>query len=607
MTFPVLTMYRGLLALALAAQFAAALAANTPAQPSTQLAVEVEEQPEPSASAQPLSASSPASASVSAPGESSSGHPVRIETSKRGAALELYAVNDGFAPVSVTIELTKAKNTGFSPNVIGTNASHLIPPHSRKLITMAVPLKKGRPMEFAYIHRFAFGDNLAELSQGYKYRLPIPDGTTAVLRAFSALPYKSNFFTTAHAAELLAPPGTPVVVARPGVVFLASDISQHPPSRDGGTLGNHVAVLHDDGSWAVYASLQSGSVKVKPGDRVEVSQQIAVIGRNPTSADTFLIFGVVRAVGGLTVATIPFLFTSKAVEEINPTLFAGPVSPDLRIKYPPPVSEDPWHPPETVLPTPPVITNYGDEDLTPLQRQNLYRQRVVDHANAGRETVGDSTTLVFLGGVAVALSFVAFGLSLLNSGKGANTGARGWLWSLIHGSQPTGTLSFDPSDAKPPVVGPVVAQASQENAALAKEAQNPATLAGDPNSQESVPDDKARAQPAPNQRLHDPVTLELIRHMSHSTPLGLLSTHGVPASAVVESASPTETIDFVLIRASDASVVLIVLRAENHYLAHTMALAGVPHVVLPQTPTAEQVRASVQSALQSSSAPRLPA
>jgi hypothetical protein len=60
-----------------------------------------------------------------------------------------------------------------------------------------------------------------------------------------------------------------------------------------------------------------------------------------------------------------------------------------------------------------------------------------------------------------------------------------------------------------------------------------------------------------------------------------------------------------LIRASDASVVLIVLRAENHHLAHTMAVAGVPHVVLPQTPTAEQVRASVQSGLQSSPTPRL--
>lgn len=531
---------------------------------------------------------------------------VRIETAKRGAALEMYAVNDGFAPVNVIIDLIKAKNTGFAPNVIGPNVAHLVPPHSRKLITMAVPLKKGRPMDFNYKHRFAFGDNLAELAVGYKYRLPVPDGTTAVLRPFSALPYKTNFFSTSHAVELLAPEGTPVVAARPGIVFLAVDASSASAPSGTNPLGSHVGVFHDDGSWSVYGSLRSGSLKVKPGDRVEINQALAAIGRNSLSVDTFLVYGVARALGGLSVATIPFLFTSKTVEEINPTLFTGPVSPDQKVKYPPPISEDPWHPPENVLPNPPVITNYGDEDLSPLQRQNLYRQRIVDHANAGRETVGDSSTLVFLGGVAIALSFVAFGLSLLNHSKAGHTGARGWLWSLIHGSQPTGGLSFDPNSARPPIVGPVLAEVppSGDQKVDPELVQADGTADGPPAADASGP---AAPQPAASQRLHDPVTLELIRHVSHSTPLGLLSTHGVPASAVVESASPTESIDFVLIRASDASVVLIVLRAENHHLAHTMSVAGVPHVVLPATPTVEQVRACIQAGLQAPASPKLAA
>lgn len=512
--------------------------------------------------------------------------------------------------MNVTIDLTKAKNTGFAPNVIGPNVAHLVPPRSRKLITMAVPLKKGRPMDFAFTHRFSFGDNLAELTQDHLYRLPIPDGSTAVLRPFSALPFKTNFFSTAHAVEVLAPQGTVVVASRPGVVFFVSDSADGSPPSDPSALGNHLLVLHDDGSWSVYASLQSGSVKVAPGDRLETNQPLASIGRNPVSVDTFLVFGVVRALGGLNVGTIPFTFTSKHVEHINPTLFTGPVSPDLEIKYPPRVAEDPWHPPEYVLPTPPVITNYGDEDLSPIQRQALYRQRIIDHANAGRETVGDSGTLVFLGGVAIALSVIAFALTLLNHGKSAQTGARGWIWGLLHGSQPTGALSFDPEDAKPPILGPVVSQPTPTKGTSPDSGSPTDPQPGDQSAAPDPSDPSTQAQspsddPKPNQRLHDPVTLEIIRHVSHSTPLGLLSTHAVPASAVVASASPTEVCDFVLIRASDASVVLVVLRSENHHLAHTMSVAGVPHTVLPETPTSDQVRAAIQSALQSSTGQRL--
>ena len=594
MPFPTLSACQVLLAFLLCTLLVDDSFSQPASGPAPQPVVLAARQPDTSASAE----ASPASAVASSP---SPAHPidlVRLESVPRGAALEIYAVNQGFAPINLVISLTKSKNTGFAPNVIGPNVSHLVQPLSRKLITMAVPLKKGRAMDFAYVRSYSFGDNLAEVQSAYRYRLPIPDGTSAVLRIFSGLPYKTNFMTTANLVELLAPIGTPVVASRSGVVFLTNDTSHSPSAASTSPLGDYILILHDDGGWAVYGWLRPGSLKVKPGDKVELNQAIAAIGPNPATLDTYLLFGVVRNLGGTVVSGIPFTFTSKAVEEINPALFTGPISPDLAIKYPPAVAREPWNPAEDVLPTPPVISNYGDEDLSPLQRQTLYRQRIVDHANAGRETVGDNSTLVFLGGVAVAMSFLAFGLSLLSNGKSSPTGARGWLWSLIHGSQPTGALSFDPSSAKPLIVGPVIS-----DPASPRKPDDSSAPGRDPSSAETATDSEhvpSEANPDPTaavQRLHDPGTLELIRHVSHATPLGLLSTQSIPLSALVQSAAPTDVLDFVLIRANDGSVVLVILRERNRHLTYTLAGAGIPNVVLPSDPTADQVKAAIQTAL----------
>ena len=42
--------------------------------------------------------------------------------------------------------------------------------------------------------------------------------------------------------------------------------------------GNHIVIAHDDGSFSIYGHLQSGSARVKAGDRVAQRQPVAAIG-----------------------------------------------------------------------------------------------------------------------------------------------------------------------------------------------------------------------------------------------------------------------------------------------------------------------------------------
>lgn len=55
-----------------------------------------------------------------------------------------------------------------------------------------------------------------------------------------------------------------------------------------GLLGNHVVVENDDGTYAAYAHLRRGSLKVRPGQRVEVGTLLAEVGNSGNSSEPHL-------------------------------------------------------------------------------------------------------------------------------------------------------------------------------------------------------------------------------------------------------------------------------------------------------------------------------
>jgi len=89
-----------------------------------------------------------------------------------------------------------------------------------------------------------------------------------------------------HAIDFAAPLGTPVTAARAGTVMQIDD--GHPDAPLGvtparGSRANFVRVLHDDGTMALYAHLQQGSIVVMPGQPVGVG---TVLGRVGNSGDS---------------------------------------------------------------------------------------------------------------------------------------------------------------------------------------------------------------------------------------------------------------------------------------------------------------------------------
>ncbi len=80
---------------------------------------------------------------------------------------------------------------------------------------------------------------------------------------------------------------------------------------------NVVRILHDDGSYAVYAHLNWNSVRVKPGDKVERGQYIADSGNTGVSSGPHLHFAVIRN-KGLELESVPIAFEGRDGSAVTP-------------------------------------------------------------------------------------------------------------------------------------------------------------------------------------------------------------------------------------------------------------------------------------------------
>ena len=89
---------------------------------------------------------------------------------------------------------------------------------------------------------------------------------------------------------------------------------------------NHVRILHDDGTMAVYAHLDLASVSVRPGARIRAGQKIARSGNTGFSTGPHLHF-VIQQNTGMKLISVPFKFQTarraalrRAVRRQVPTL-----------------------------------------------------------------------------------------------------------------------------------------------------------------------------------------------------------------------------------------------------------------------------------------------
>ena len=223
----------------------------------------------------------------------------------------VYVVfNDFWGPVEIEMSLQDAVNVLSEPAL---PARFVVPGQSEQTLV---------------------GLGALDPRQGFQYRLamatvpgrpiPQPVGDIVLLPPFTAgdeFPISQGFQgdkthntpDSEFAIDIVMPVGTPVLAARDGTVMdVEEDFNLGGADRDNFVdKANHVRILHDDGTMALYAHLDLASVNVRPGGRVRAGQLIARSGNTGFSSGPHLHFAIQQNVG-MKLISLPFKFRSAA-------------------------------------------------------------------------------------------------------------------------------------------------------------------------------------------------------------------------------------------------------------------------------------------------------
>ena len=129
--------------------------------------------------------------------------------------------------------------------------------------------------------------------QPFDYILPVPAKGLRIDQADGGA-HSHNDDENRHAIDFAQPMGTMVSAARDGIVM---DLDNDEPDNVDANANrraraNFVRVLHGDGSMALYAHLQRGSIPLHRGDHVASGQRIGSVGNSGWSTAPHLHFAV---------------------------------------------------------------------------------------------------------------------------------------------------------------------------------------------------------------------------------------------------------------------------------------------------------------------------
>ena len=245
---------------------------------------------------------------------------MRQEGTKHSPVYILF--NDFWGPVEIELKLTDAVNVLTEPplparfvipgqqeqTLVGLGALDPQRGFQYRLNMSSVP---GRPisapvMDLVVLPPFAQGEQfpISQGFQGEKTHLT-PDSEFAI--------------------DIAMPVGTAIHAVRSGTIM---DVEED--FNRGGTnmekfvdKANHVRILHEDGTMAIYAHLDLASVSVRPGARIRAGQKIARSGNTGFSSGPHLHF-VIQQNTGMKLISVPFKFQTAtgapATPEVNQVL-----------------------------------------------------------------------------------------------------------------------------------------------------------------------------------------------------------------------------------------------------------------------------------------------
>lgn len=211
---------------------------------------------------------------------------VFAENKSNGATL--YAVNKGFCPSTVVLELN-LNNMIFTR---GEQKIFVIPAGTEKMLLGDIgPSDSKKRFSFSYKYQSVIGDaTLNSYDTTYVYDLPFAKGQKFKLTQG----YKgSQTHQNQNALDFTMPEHSLVIAARDGVVMKVIDNNNAScPREECLKFNNVITIYHSDGTFADYAHIQYNGSKVKPGDKVQKGMIIAYSGNTGWSSGPHLHFAV---------------------------------------------------------------------------------------------------------------------------------------------------------------------------------------------------------------------------------------------------------------------------------------------------------------------------
>ena len=223
--------------------------------------------------------------------------------------------NNIWGPIELELKFYDAVNVISEPAL---PARLVLPGQTEQRLLKVKPAEADKSFSFRLSYQQMIGPPVNQLPAEVDYYPPFPQGFQfPISQGFDDVTTHDKP-PNQYAVDIVMPIGTPILAARAGRVMDMED-DFHGAAQQARYLNrsNHVRILHDDGTMAVYAHLQPNSLRVKQGANIRRGQWIANSGNTGFSNGPHLHF-VIQLNAGMTLESLPFRFRTPTGGSMTP-------------------------------------------------------------------------------------------------------------------------------------------------------------------------------------------------------------------------------------------------------------------------------------------------